>query len=194
MQLIEPGDGMRGYCIDSTEVTNAQYLAFLAAGGTASMHPGCVFDDSTTPNRNWPPDDSMLDFPVGYVDWCDAHAYCAWAGKRLCRLLDGTTGDGSEAIEADPARSEWTHVCDRTPLSDCSEIPSPVRSSTCCQTDGIYDLPGGAREWVDNCEGDREGAHCLTHRQEQCDEIGSRNRDDTNRQLGFRCCADAIGL
>jgi hypothetical protein len=32
-------------------------------------------------------------FPITNVDWCDAYAYCAGIGKRLCGKIGGGTLD-----------------------------------------------------------------------------------------------------
>lgn len=70
------------FCIARSVVTNAQYLAFVAAGGA--------------PLRYWKQDggrwlqrrfDHWLpltpDEPVRHISWTEAQAYCAWAKRRL---------------------------------------------------------------------------------------------------------------
>ena len=69
---------LAGYWIGRAEVTNAQYLRFVQATG----HPA---------PEHWksgqaPP--GLENFPVVYVAWQDASAYCEWAGGRLPRELE----------------------------------------------------------------------------------------------------------
>jgi len=102
-----------GFCIDTTEVTQAQYKAFLDAKGTdfsgqpsmcasrpyaSSGGPGCVWSPSTTPN-----------LPVMCIDWCQASAYCKWAGKRLC----GKIGGGATPLSdfASTTVDQWYKAC-----------------------------------------------------------------------------------
>ena len=82
------------YWIDVYEVTNARYAKFLAAIA-ADGHKTCPKDEPE--NKDHKPldwrtetyDDPVdgrsrgPDYPVCGVDWYDARAYAAWAGKRL---------------------------------------------------------------------------------------------------------------
>jgi len=97
---------LRAFAIDRYEVTNAQYRRFLAAvarsGDEPFRHPDQPKGKDHTP-RYWgnfnplladpayqplvqygSPDTFTADRkPVVGVDWFDAYAYAAWAGKRL---------------------------------------------------------------------------------------------------------------
>lgn len=70
------------WCVDSSEVTRAQYAVFVASADLPQPS-FCAWNNSYVPNDHWT--DSPHDGrPVTRVDWCDAYMYCAWAGKRLC--------------------------------------------------------------------------------------------------------------
>lgn len=101
------------WSIDATEVTNAQYAAFLAAtAGDMSGQPSyCSENTSYVPSGAWPAPASKCDHPVVNVDWCDAYAYCRWAKKRLCGSPAGgaTPSDGMGPTSA--AASQWFAAC-----------------------------------------------------------------------------------
>ena len=65
---------LSAYCIDRTEVTVKAYTACVADGRCVAAH----IEASPFCNREDRPH-----HPINCVDWNQASAYCAWAGKRL---------------------------------------------------------------------------------------------------------------
>jgi sulfatase-modifying factor enzyme 1 len=116
------------YCIDATEVTNAQYDQFWLANPTSGIPSECQYKVADGGNGvytplggAWPPtlgcvNGSTAGNPVVGVDWCDAYMYCQWAGKRLC----GHIGDNPDAGDpnsnpttafGDTRQSAWYNAC-----------------------------------------------------------------------------------
>lgn len=101
--MVPVDAGVFAFCIDRTEVTQSAYDAFLSAttNGGPARPDGCTTKKSNTVALG--SDGTM---PVRNVDWCDAYAYCAWAGKRLC----GRTGGGGAMTAAETTSAtgnEW---------------------------------------------------------------------------------------
>ena len=111
------------YCIDETEVTKGDYDKFLRANVDVTKQDGaCKFVAPSTGNSTfvpagaWPPPQPLsgsYGLPVTNVDWCDAAAYCKWAGKVLC----GDTAGAAIAV-ADYAtaftradKDAWFNAC-----------------------------------------------------------------------------------
>ena len=67
------------YWIDRTEVTNAQYALCVADAG-ACTKPA---DHSSITRGSYYGNGAYALYPVVYVSWSQAAAYCAWAGRRL---------------------------------------------------------------------------------------------------------------
>jgi formylglycine-generating enzyme required for sulfatase activity len=67
-----------GFWIDRTEVTNEQYA--LCVADRACKPPRQTGSDT---RESYYGDSSYDDYPVIYVDWYRADAYCEWAGARL---------------------------------------------------------------------------------------------------------------
>ncbi|HMR78939.1 MAG TPA: SUMF1/EgtB/PvdO family nonheme iron enzyme [Polyangiaceae bacterium] len=88
--VIAPATGGGAYCIDQYEVSYADYTKFWQANPTASLQIAeCQWNTTYTPPQNWPAKLKQEAWPVRNVDWCDAYAYCKWAGKRLCGKIGG---------------------------------------------------------------------------------------------------------
>ncbi len=211
------------YCIDSTEVTNAHYKEFVIAkaGATSGQPPECSWNTDFTPTIDtgypWPPPDHRLNAPVVEADWCDAAAYCRWAGKRLCGRIGGGALASSETKTSQ--RSEWLTACSKGgerafPYGDeydrnaCTgDIArdtgsTNVGSRVSCEggVGGIFDMSGNAEEWIDACAS-TDGANddCAVQGGSWEDGeatlscIGSARvfkRSYGWRSRGFRCCAD----
>jgi formylglycine-generating enzyme required for sulfatase activity/tetratricopeptide (TPR) repeat protein len=81
------------FWIDRTEVTNGQYRRCVEAGECSPPSPPHEDCDPEDCPSHWfleshGPDSyygspDFDDYPVVYVNWDQARAYCAWAGKRL---------------------------------------------------------------------------------------------------------------
>lgn len=154
--------GANSFCIDSTEVTFGQYREFVEAklGDTSGQPAECAFNTSYAV-----PAIGGDDEPVTNISWCDAVAYCKWAGKKLC----GRIGSGvlSEREVSVPAVSQWLYACsgggkqnfpygadfDATKCNVLTDAGTkPVKSNAGCQgsVPGIYDLVGNVWEWIDS--------------------------------------------
>ena len=206
MLLLQEGGPGADFCIDETEVTVVQYHAFWkdtdngkAVGG---QQPECAFNTDYTPA--YPPPSGipsgtfeplpppLLQTPVRFVDWCDAAAYCKWAGKRLCGKVAGGSLDFNGVDLKDGSKSEWYAACangrtapDRYPYGPTyapgtcidtvastpdggSQVSQPVKSAPGCHGVAppfaqVFDLSGGAAEWEDDCQAPSGGAeHCAT--------------------------------
>ncbi len=198
-EMIEvPKVGGGTYCIDSTEVTNSQYDAFLKTSPAVPNIPECAFKTDLTPGTSWP--DPDLDEAVNFLDWCDAYAFCAWAGKRLC----GDVGGGASPFaSANTPDSQWHNACSAGGTQDfpygtdtvsgaCSTSLSDTREFPCCQGgySGIYDMTGYLREWVDACSGTAgKGDDCRVMGKTNCQSGDAVKRNRRAGNIGFRCCA-----
>jgi len=66
------------FWIDRTEVTNAQYRRCVDDGPCSPPSRSISYD-----RDNYYDNPEFDDYPVIYVDWNQAKAYCTWADKRL---------------------------------------------------------------------------------------------------------------
>ena len=106
-----------GYCIDSTEVTQAQYDEWLQGSPDPKQPSECSWNVNFVPNLRsnngkevvWDPV-NLANYPVVGVDWCDAHAFCQDIGRRLCGNRDPDQPLPYEAY-GDASQSQWYNAC-----------------------------------------------------------------------------------
>jgi formylglycine-generating enzyme required for sulfatase activity len=213
------------WSIDATEVTNAQYAAFLASksGSTSGQPAYCGWNASFVPAAGWPAAAAECDFPVVQIDWCDARAYCAWAGKRLCGSPSGgaTPFDGSGPITA--STSQWYAACsvggigkypygdkwsagvcvdngyDGTMGTGMSDGATRVGSASSCHGVAgayaeLFDFAGNVREWEDDCDGIKDGGDNCRARGGAYNDAPDKATCQTSNAVHRNTVADNVGF
>jgi len=144
---------LKAFWMDEHEVTNAMYKKCVDAG--VCEPPSDLSYYSSNPN-----------FPVVYVDWNQANAYCAWAGGVLT---------GSTTVRL-PTEAEWEYAArgglegKAYPWGDEAPVCTPgaengAQYGSCSpgglidvktfQSNGygLYDMAGNVWEWVSDWYG-----------------------------------------
>lgn len=219
-----PGTGgptpvaIAGFCVDSTEVTNAQYKQFLAASFGSTGLAECAWNTSYVPTGGWPPPGGTDDYPVAYANWCDAYAFCKWAGKRLCGRVGG--GPISPTSVANAALDQWYAACSHEADGQHAFPYGNTFSSAACNgperdagatlpvgflktcTGGyatMVDMVGNVYEWEDGCNSTNGATDTCVQRsgsftdppgiQQTCAYSRTAARNFADNDIGFRCCS-----
>jgi formylglycine-generating enzyme required for sulfatase activity/dienelactone hydrolase len=160
LEHVEPAT-VHGYWIDRFEVTNAEFMRFVEAGGyddpeywtepfTKDGRPVTFreaiseFTDRT--GRPGPATwvagdypDGEDDYPVTGLSWYEANAYANWAGKRLPTVYHWNRAAGTYLS---------SHVVPHSNFS--GEGPAPAGEYDGVGPYGTLDMGGNAREWCWN--------------------------------------------
>jgi hypothetical protein len=202
--------GGGSYCIDSGEVTYAQYDLFVL--GNPPIQPGyCSWNTTYIPIQGWPYTPMAAQLPVAHVDWCDAYAYCKSVSKHLC----GSIGGGPIAVAdySNHLTDGWYNACtaqntNMFPYGNtydpakCNGNSSPgvtkPKQLTCLGGfSGLYDMSGNVKEWEDSCDvysGDsdacrvRGGSYTSPEAGLRCDADETFPRNTASPEIGIRCC------
>jgi hypothetical protein len=220
MEKVEQGDvvlaasaaPVREVFVDKTEVTNAQYRAFLAAvkdGDAAWRHPQQPKDWShVPPAATWSdPKWNADDLPVVNVAYWDAYAFAKWTGRRLPTEAEWVKAASKKTGESNlrqwPAFAESETWKDGV-LATSESVKGPVSAlkgadvSPC----GCLHMGGNVSEWVELASpapdgareaGTRGGNWYFTKRAADVRNTPAKawDRSFRERTIGFRCAIDA---
>ncbi len=184
-------------CIDATEVTTGDYAAFVAKKQNTPIVAGSPCGAVVVKNVGTRPDPLL---PVTGVTFCEARAYCIYAGKHLC---GDVAGGPTTPSKVGTLQSAWYYACtagsgQSTVLSGRCQLGmnEPARAGTTCEgfTPGVFDMVGNVHEWVDSVDDAGTGANFVGggYRQptnSNCGYVSGGSIDSMLPDVGFRCCS-----
>jgi formylglycine-generating enzyme len=197
------------FCMDVNLVTNAEYAACVSGGGCTAP----AYSSSLT-RASYYGSPTYENFPVVWVSWNQARAYCTWAGKRL------------------PKEAEWEYAArgglsgKRYPWGDTisGENANFYQSGDPWDDDtsplgyyapngyGVYDMSGNVWEWVNDWYSDtyystsptnnppgpitganrvlRSGCYAYSPNNVRVSYRFSTYPTNQDQSIGFRCAGD----
>jgi formylglycine-generating enzyme required for sulfatase activity len=136
------------FWIDETEITNGMYMQCVEAG--ACQPPGNKWSSM---HDSYYDDLQYTNYPVVYVSWNDAQAYCHWAGRALpseaqwekaARGIDGRSYPWGNQVPDKDLLNYNNNIGDTTEVGKYPNGKSPY---------GAYDMAGNVWEWVSDWYG-----------------------------------------
>jgi len=134
------------FWMDQTEVTNGMYALCVQAGACRAP-----ISASSAARSNYYGNPDFDHYPVIYVSWTDAKAYCEWAGRRLpteaewekaARGTDGRLYPWSNELPG-PSRTNFNSV-----KGDTAAVGSYLGENGNVSFYGALDMAGNVWEWV----------------------------------------------
>ena len=188
------------FYLDRREVTHAEYATFLEETGRDTPYHWL---DGSLP-------EGQEEFPIYNVDWADASAFCAWAGKRLPTEAEWERAARGGLEGADYPWGDEKATPDRAHYGTDAG-PGPVGGLE-PNAFGLHDMAGGVAEWTSdwfertyyesspakNPQGPAEGQYKVIRGGAWSDgprrvTVFFRNwvrPNQTTPNLGFRCAKD----
>jgi formylglycine-generating enzyme required for sulfatase activity len=147
---------LKAYWIDKTEISNVQYAMCVAEGSCTKP----ANNYSATRNGYYG-DIEYDDYPVIFVSWSQAAAYCAWAGRRLPTEAEwekaargsessiypwGNTFDGTRANYCDiNCPRDWRDQRFEDGYADTAPVGEYQDGASMYD---VLDMAGNVHEWV----------------------------------------------
>jgi formylglycine-generating enzyme required for sulfatase activity len=192
------------YWIDQSEVTIGMYARCVEAGkcdppsSTSSYTRDSYYGNS-----------EFDDYPVIYVSWDDATAYCKWAGRRLPTEAEWEKAAGWDGDAQSQRLYPWGDTIDESyanyngNVGDTTTVGSYEKGVSFY---GAYDMAGNVWEWVEDWYdvypgGDesasdyfgqtyrvlRGGSWDNSNNSVRTADRNGSDPTDTSNSLGFRC-------
>jgi formylglycine-generating enzyme required for sulfatase activity len=143
---------MTGFWMDKVEVTNGMYMLCVTAGVCDLPHSIDQTVLKSASREEYFRNPEFADYPVVYVGWGDADAYCSWAGRRLPTEAEWeyAARGAFPSLNTFPwgdQRPDGSYANFNSMVGDTMKVGSyPAGASPF----GILDMAGNVGEWVND--------------------------------------------